>query len=438
MCDCESNIYNDDTNTDTIYSCNNIGSGSVIFAGSTVVPPNETFNFKTLKPGTDISITEDVDEITINNTQVATSSVTNLGGGAEMLIDVLAGSVRARTLVGISPIQVNQSGDNVNISSALVSTLSKTVTYNYLQATSVNLALLFSSGTVTLDAFTGASLVGSTLTYTPPNRQTQPVTIPFTITNGSVTQSATISFVPNLPIDYTNTPLLACKNDGTFWKVNVTTSSESLFLNYDGTTLTIADVLTFTVDIEDNLMFYVTNATPTSIRAYNFATKTDQLMVSGISFNIRSMSYNNSLLYLMSSTDGGVIQTIFINPNVKNSVTNYGALTSYTQPFTSVGCTRDSILAHRNGNLYFGIDPSAGNSQILQCLPFGSTTALASNNALASTVTNYYLAEGPNGRVFAYAASNKRFYNSRIMTTWSAGFTSANDYIDIDRYPYIA
>lgn len=311
------------------------------------------------------------------------------------------------------------------------------VTYNYLQTTTFDLNNFGNFTGYTTSTQPGVSIAGNILTLVPQNRQQTATVIPITAYNvDGLAVELTLKMEPNIAIDYTNTPILACKTDGTFWKVNVLTSSESLFQNYDGTNLTIADVLTFTVDAEDNLMFYTTSTTPTTVRAYNFATKTDNTMISGISFNIRSMSYNNSLLYLMSSTDGGVIQTIFINPNVKNSVTNYGALTSYTQPFTSAGCTRDSILAHRNGNLYFGIDPSAGNSQVLQCLPFGSTTALTSNNALASTVTNYYLAESQAGRIYAYAASNKRFYNSRIMTTWSAGFTSANDYIDIDRYPY--
>lgn len=307
------------------------------------------------------------------------------------------------------------------------------VTYNYLQTTTFDLNNFGNFSNYSTSTQPGVSIAGNILTLVPQNRQQTATVIPITAYNvDGLAVELTLKMEPNIAIDYTNTPILACKTDGTFWKVNVLTSTESLFQNYDGTNLTIADVLTFTVDAEDNLMFYTTNTTPTTIRAYNFATKTDNTMISGVSFNIRAMSYKNSLLYMMSSTDGGVIQTVYINPNVRNSLTTYGAITSYTQPFTNVGCVRDSILAHSNGTLYFSIDPIIGNTLILQC----TTVEIASITSPAGVVTDYYLAESQAGRIYAYATSNRRFYNSRIMTTWLAGFTSANDYIDIDRYPY--
>lgn len=382
---CDNNIFNK-SETAQVYECFSLGAGVNVYSDEDVVDNTTTFNFKSLLPGAGISLTPSTDSITINSTSA--------------------------------------------------SVISKTVTYNYMQNTFVNLTTLYGvgGGTPSIDPYVGVTLLGTALNFNPRPRQNYPATVPFTLTNGTRNQQCSVTFVPNMPIDYFNLPILACNSDGTFWKV--TNAAETLFLNYDGTTLTIPDVLCFAVDMEDNLMFYTTNAAPTAIRLYDFTNKIDRSMASGFTFNIRSMSYNNSMLYLMASNDGGIIQTIYITPFIRNTPSAYGAITVYSQPFISAGCTRDSILAHSNGVLYFGIDPSAGNSQVLQCLPFGSNVALASN-VLAGAVSNYYLSEGPAGRVNVYSSSNKRFYNSRTMNTFSVGFLSSNNYIDIGSYPYI-
>jgi len=70
---------------------------------------------KSLVGGTNISLVNSANTITINNTAVPTNTVTSLGSGAQVLVDVLAGSVRARTLVSQGYAQVNQSGNTITI-----------------------------------------------------------------------------------------------------------------------------------------------------------------------------------------------------------------------------------------------------------------------------------------------------------------------------------
>lgn len=74
-----------------------------------------TATLRSLIGGIGISLASSPDNITINNTQTPTNTVTNLGGAANVLIDVLAGSVRARTLISQGYALVNQSGNNITI-----------------------------------------------------------------------------------------------------------------------------------------------------------------------------------------------------------------------------------------------------------------------------------------------------------------------------------
>jgi hypothetical protein len=79
---------------------------------------NSTFPSATLKSliaGTGISIVDSAGTITFNNTQTPTNTVTNLGGAAQVLVDVLAGSVRARTLLSQGAALVNTVGNNITI-----------------------------------------------------------------------------------------------------------------------------------------------------------------------------------------------------------------------------------------------------------------------------------------------------------------------------------
>lgn len=76
------------------------------------------FPFATLKvldSGPGISLSATTNAITINNTMTPTNTVTNLGTGSAVLVDVLAGSVRGRTLVSQGDALVNTSGNNITI-----------------------------------------------------------------------------------------------------------------------------------------------------------------------------------------------------------------------------------------------------------------------------------------------------------------------------------
>lgn len=99
------------------YSVSNLGAGFDLFAGNVIVGDNTDFTFRSLVAGTNISLATDATTLTVNSTVVPTNTVTNLGGGAQVLVDVLAGSVRGRTLVGQFGTAVNQSGNVINISS---------------------------------------------------------------------------------------------------------------------------------------------------------------------------------------------------------------------------------------------------------------------------------------------------------------------------------
>ena len=101
---CGSNIFNETTGDNIVYECGNIGNGLGVYSGETVTTTETTFNFKSLAAGSGINISSTADEITINNDQTEVNSVNNLGGAAgQILVDVLAGSVRARTITGTLP-----------------------------------------------------------------------------------------------------------------------------------------------------------------------------------------------------------------------------------------------------------------------------------------------------------------------------------------------
>lgn len=335
MCDCESNIYNDDPNTDTIYSCNNIGSGSAIFAGSTVVPPNETFNFKTLKPGTNVSLTTDADsitisstdtgittlnnlgtgqaigasiigtqlnlktlvagtnislssdanEVTINNTITPVNSVTNLGSGEPVLVDVLAGSVRARTLVGVNGMAINNLGNEIQFSDEQIQTKTSVITYNYGQTKSpVDLSLAYYSpdgvvsNTVPICEYSAGNIVSTGLTtidYIPGARVTDALVLPFeTQSNNGTTANSEIKLFPNTlgANDYMNEYLMYTNSSGEIWQINVLTNSERLMVDYNGSNLGFGGAQYIAMDIADNLLFYCIDSSDSWIRYYDFAT----------------------------------------------------------------------------------------------------------------------------------------------------------------------
>lgn len=104
------------TNTITINSAaptslSNLGGG---FALGTSLAAN-TLTLRTLLAGTNISIVQAANTLTINNTAVPTNTVTNLGSGQPVLVDVTAGSVRARSLVSAGSIDVNNLGNEIQI-----------------------------------------------------------------------------------------------------------------------------------------------------------------------------------------------------------------------------------------------------------------------------------------------------------------------------------
>jgi len=52
------NIFNESDNN--LYECDNIGSGLGVYSGSNIIPPTTTFEFKSIKAGTNVNLTSDL------------------------------------------------------------------------------------------------------------------------------------------------------------------------------------------------------------------------------------------------------------------------------------------------------------------------------------------------------------------------------------------
>jgi len=154
--------------------------------------------------------------------------------------------------------------------------LAISVLYNYLQVTTYNLNNFGSFTGYIVDPQPGVSIAGNILTFTPGNRQQTEVIIPITAydPNGLAVQLI-LKMTPNVALNYAENYFMGCDTSGNLYKLAGLAHTETLITNYDGTPINIPNLIAMAMNMNDNILYYVTTAATTNIRAYNFATKTD-------------------------------------------------------------------------------------------------------------------------------------------------------------------
>jgi len=380
---CDKNTSNE-SNIPIQYDIANLGAGEPIYFGSTSSGNTTTFDLKSLVAGANVTLTHTDDEITITS----------------------AGS------------------------------LALSIMYNYLQITTYNLDNFGSFTGYTTDPQPGVSIVGNILTLTPGVRQMEATIIPITAydPNGLAVQLI-LKMYPNTVLNYTENYFMGCDTSGNLYKLAGIAHTETLVTNYDGTAINFPNLVAMAMNMNDNILYYTLSTAPTTVRAYNFATKADTSFFIGVPpVTVRYLSYDNvnNVLYLTSATDGQGFLAITINYGG-----GYGFYNTIPQPFTSIGCTKVSMTIQENiGTISYAIIPAAANAQILQCYRGNSVTAIASSFPPVGGLANVYLTTSNNGRTYFFGSINKTFYSTRLNGNSNLEWVSARDFVALCRLPY--
>lgn len=449
MCDCDLNIYNI-IETESTYSALSLGTGQVVYAGDNIVADNTEFQFKSLVAGTDISIVSDADEITINNTLVETNTVTNLGGGSEVLVDVLAGSVRGRTLVGTGIATVTQGANTITIDvSNVVTTTFQQVYYNYMSPITVNFATNYQTGLILSSTVVEIPnpqtegvltiLTSTAFIFTPAPRLTASVILPVNLlfSNGRVA-SLLIKMSPRLTWanDTTRDLLVGAATDGAIYQIDMLNSTTRPLLNYDGTTITsVIGATTQCVAMNqlDNILFYTQTGTPTTIRYYDLVTKlfgsiTNYASTSGWTPGsaISSMTFDqrDSVLYVMGDLNAAVIRVIHIPPYDRSVGYVFATSPSYASVFpSSAGNIQQSICIDRNSKSIYGVcRPSAVDTTWRTTLKIGGVATTSYSLTLTGN-TSAHCEIGPSG--LAYCVSDTDLQWRKTQATRNTNNTTA-------------
>ena len=312
------------------------------------------------------------------------------------------------------------------LSNSMVSSNGKSIKYKYLQTTVLDLSTIVSGTSYSADPQPGCTLVGSVLTYVPPARQKEQLVYMFTVDN----EQYSVVLYPDLKVDYINNQFMGVDNTGVFYMINDNTNVITPLLDYFGNPLVIPNILCMTMNKDDGLLYYVLNSNLRQVSSYNFATGVTTLpFITGLTADIISISYDNDTLYTIQAADGTPITAY----NVTHART-FGVIVNYPQPFTAVGSTRGAIASYA-GVFYFAVRTSPTVNSVVQTLPFGSTTALATSSNLGGT-GNIYITPTTSGRLYIFRTFDKRFLSSRLMSTFSIELTTTIDFVAICLLPW--
>lgn len=460
---CGSNIFNETTGDNIVYECGNIGTGLGLFSGESVTSTETTFNFKSLVAGSNVNLTSTADEITINNTQTEVNTITNLGGAAgQVLVDVLAGSVRARTITGTLGIDVNTSGDIVTLEDDSIQTLSNSIEYTYRRFLPFDVSSTYNSPSGVLsntprpmDPASGITTQTglSTFTYTPAPRNTEPAIFQYTTTaNNLTTKQMMLKLYPNLSYanDQPNPYFLASGTDGLLYQIGP--GFERRMVNYDGTLVSLTDIRCIAMDINDHVMFFTTNALPNQVRYYDFATKLNVSVLTVNSVNgwtavatVADLTYSQdtNTLYVQGDTANSRILAVKIMPYdlYTFGTFRYSCVTPYTPPYTAAGSVNHSMTIVEPGNTIFALTPAIGNTQVsLSTIIGGPATAFLATTIPVASTQPLRLVTSADGAVYAYSPLTNGFYVSGVSASVGNGLnlsrTFVNSYRSFTRTPY--
>jgi hypothetical protein len=342
-----------------------------------------------------------------------------------------------------------------------IQTLANSIVYNYGQTTSFNLSSSYvsPSGVVSntgaaMDYFSGTvTPTGlNTISYTPGPRLKTPTIYNFTTlaTDGSQANN-TLKMYPNLL--YTDDPVnnytLAAGSDGLLYQL----PSENRMTNYDGTLVALSDLKTIAHDIADNLLFYTTNANPTSIRYYDFSTKTDTALFNvtsiigwGLIGNIGDMCFQQKTHTLYAKGDDSTSRyiTTTILPFNRSQGLQYFTNVTIGQNYILTGGTggvTHSLAISDNNDNYVAVTASAGNTSVNQTFIVGSGSLGFVNGVIPeanSGVRKIYISSS--GHLYTYSATTNNLYRierpGSLLNNFTLMITLSRGYVSFTRSPY--
>lgn len=425
------------TGSDNTYSVSNLGAGFGLYAGDVISGNNTDFTFKSLLAGTGMSIISTSNTLTLSSD--GATSVTNLGSGSQVLVDVLANSVRARSLVGQRGMGVNQPGNTITFDCNLITSNFNTVFYKYLlNQGSVSLApsyntplgAISNSGNSNSGYNSTINVVAIDLIdFLPGPRQVQPTLWPFTTTDTAFnTNCSFINLVPDLSYAYDPRHDYLVGSDassGNLWLINTFTQQEERLAYYDGDVVNISNAYGVAVDIADALIFY---SEADKIFVHDYVTKSDIFSFSASQFQLWPVGATVACLYFDQEKNTlTVMSSIATNRLWSFSIPAYdrygvgagqlnmtlGAISVSPIPIP-VGSTPDQLITN-NYQQVFATSITAVNTLIGMYNSIGSgSNALSITGSIEAQTDGYALCNAASGRIYLISRNTNRIYRSEF------------------------
>ncbi len=392
-------------------------------------------------------------------------TITNIGAGQTIATNNSLTNVDLKSIVGGNNISTINDATTITVLSIVPTAAPVSIFYDYMNPITVNFTgsyqtpdilnasivepPAFDEGTVTI-------LTSATFTFTPAPRLTRSVLIVVRLTfNSGTFTTLVIKLQPRLTFS-TDTnmdlSLATTTTDGTLYQYNIQGFSLKPMINYDFTPVVLPGVCKcISMNVADNILYYVLSATPTVIEYYDFVTKLQGLAVPNIttvglwSFGaiIASMCYDqiSNVLYAIGDINTGRILAFPAIPFDRGfGGPLFGASASYSSPFIAVtGNIQQHIeIDSATKTLYGVVDPSAGDTQLRQ---LNGISGAAITNAILTVSGNQsaHCFIGASGRLYVRGDTLKdmRRFNSGVNGGNTILFTDAVDLTNITgRSPY--
>jgi hypothetical protein len=419
---CGSNIFNETGEVE--YKCANLGPGNGIYAGSITNGLLETFNFKTLLAGSNVTLSTDGNTITISS--IGVSLLNQVGGGAQIGQSITSSTLNLRTLLGTGDVTLTQNANDVtinaptsvNIGAGGAAVLAGLVGNQYQfrsinQGNGINV-INTASNIVIINACSVTQLGGGQQLVI---SNSQGLLTARTLLSGSGIDVATVG--NNITFSTTSDLITGVNNLGTPGARVLSNITAGIInarsIRTTGPGLTITESL-------NNIDFTVP---PYSISS---ATGGSSLIVSGFTNAVLRSLIGGTAISLTSSTNN-----ITINSSAANTVTNVGVLSASQGVLVDV--TANSVRAKSlqpNGNIQVTSDAAhiyfrplvnvtipysgrtvldtypSGNPQLADFLGFGNSVAVISLNQAIATYPSL-----PNNFIGWQSPYNARIKNVR-------------------------
>lgn len=395
-------------------------------------------------------------------------TITNIGAGQTIATNNSPTNVDLKSIVGGNNIRTSNNATTITVLSIVPTAAPVSIFYDYMNPITVNFTgsyqtpdilnasivepPAFDEGTVTI-------LTSATFTFTPAPRLTRSVLIVVRLTfNSGTFTTLVIKLQPRLTFS-TDTnmdlSLATTTTDGALYQYNFQAFTLKPMINYNLTPVVLPGVCKcISMNVADNILYYVLSATPTVIEYYDFVTKLqgsavpDITTVGGWSFGaiIASMCYDqiSNVLYAIGDINTGRILAFPAIPFDRGfGGPFFGASASYYSPFSSPVPANPLTQQHieidsATKTLYGVADPLSGDTQLRQ---LNGISGVAITNAVLTVSGNQsaHCFIGASGRLYVRGDTLKemRRFNSGVNGGNTILFTDAVDLTNITgRSPY--